>query len=127
MADVQYVADGAGPIAVLTPPDVQELPEPEEESRDLIVGATTTTILDAESESGVTTTELPPELRLRGIRGLVKGRITFKIVMPFIVLMFVLAIGGTWYVLNQVTGSLVQRFQNQLLDAGKNANDSIIT
>jgi len=47
-------------------------------------------------------------------------------VVPFIVVMFVLAIGGSWVVLNLVTGSLVQRFTSQLLDAGKNVNDTII-
>ncbi|HVA24581.1 MAG TPA: HAMP domain-containing protein, partial [Chloroflexota bacterium] len=46
--------------------------------------------------------------------------------VPFIVVMFVLAIGGSWVVLNLVTGSLVQRFTSQLLDAGKNVNDAII-
>ena len=69
---------------------------------------------------------LPSDLQARGIMGLLRGHISVKIVLPFIVVMFVLAIGGSYVVLNLVTGSLAQRFTNQLLDAGKNVNDNIV-
>ncbi|HLG72461.1 MAG TPA: cache domain-containing protein [Chloroflexota bacterium] len=53
-------------------------------------------------------------------------RIAAKIVLPFIAIMFVLAVGGSLVVMNLVTGSLVERFTNQLLDAGRNVNDDIV-
>lgn len=53
-------------------------------------------------------------------------RLAAKFVVPFVVIMFVLALGASWVVLNLVTGSITQRYTNQLLDAGRNVNDNII-
>ena len=117
--------DGEAPIAVLTPVEVEEEPQPE---RSLAAPDLDETALEAEAEAEEDTGGLPAALRSRGaVLDLLTGKkISAKIVVPFIVVMFVLAIGGSWVVLNLVTGSLVQRFTNQLLDAGKNVNDTII-
>jgi class 3 adenylate cyclase len=81
---------------------------------------------EAETETEGQGDDLPADLQRKGFRGFLTGRIDVKIVVPFVVVMFVLAIGGSYVVLNLVTSSLVTRFTNQLLDAGKSVNDTII-
>ncbi|HEX6511892.1 MAG TPA: adenylate/guanylate cyclase domain-containing protein, partial [Chloroflexota bacterium] len=98
-------------------PDTSLAPLPEPDDPALFVA-------DEEEQDGGS--QLPANLRRKGLWGFLTGRISVKIVVPFIVVMFVLAVGGSYVVLNLVTTSLVQRFQNQLLDAGKNVNDGII-
>jgi hypothetical protein len=117
--------DGEGSIAVLTPVEIEE-EEPRPEKSLTAPPPQETAPVEAEAESEGTGQDLPKELQRKGLIGFLTGRISVKIVVPFIVVMFVLAIGGSWVVLNLVTGSLVQRFTNQLLDAGKNVNDTII-
>ena len=116
--------DGEGPIAVLTPVEVEEQPEPEESLTALTPDDSAA--IEAEAEAEGTGDELPADLQRKGLIGFLTGRISVKIVVPFIVVMFVLAIGGSYVVLNLVTGSLVEKFTSQLLDAGKNVNDAII-
>src|SRR5689334_6230998 len=116
--------DGEGPIAVLTPVEVEQQPEPEESLTALTPDDSAA--IEAEAEGEGTGEELPPDLQRKGLVGFLTGRISVKIVVPFIVVMFVLAIGGSYVVLNLVTGSLVEKFTSQLLDAGKNVNDAII-
>lgn len=117
---------GEHPIAVLTPVEIDE--EDEQPQQSLVSTETDETGLEVEGEPQPDASELPDSLRRKNwLLDIIHGkRISAKIVVPFIVVMFVLAIGGSWVVLNLVTGSLVQRFTNQLLDAGKNVNDTII-
>ena len=103
---------------------MEEQPEPEESLTALTPDDSAAIEADAEGEG--TGDELPPDLQRKGLIGFLTGRISVKIVVPFIVVMFVLAIGGSYVVLNLVTGSLVEKFTSQLLDAGKNVNDAII-
>ncbi|HLQ32961.1 MAG TPA: adenylate/guanylate cyclase domain-containing protein [Chloroflexota bacterium] len=112
--------DGEGPIAVLTPVEIEEEPQPER-------SLTPVEAQEPESFEPVVPEEQEDvDIRPKGLLGFFRGRISVKIVAPFVFVMFVLAIGGSWVVLNLVTGNLVTRFQNQLLDAGKNVNDGII-
>jgi class 3 adenylate cyclase len=103
---------------------VEQQPEPEESLTALTPDDSAA--IEAEAEGEGTGEELPPDLQRKGLVGFLTGRISVKIVVPFIVVMFVLAIGGSYVVLNLVTGSLVEKFTSQLLDAGKNVNDAII-
>ena len=110
------------PIRALIPRDPSEEAPPEENTRLDLESVEPDAEVQAEPEGAA----LPPDLEARGIVGLLRGHISVKIVVPFIVVMFVLAIGGSYVVLNLVTGSLAQRFTTQLLDAGKNVNDNIV-
>lgn len=55
-----------------------------------------------------------------------RGRISVKILGPYLLLMFLVAALATVVVTRLVSSSLEQRFANQLLDAGKNANDDVL-
>ncbi len=110
------------PVRALIPRDPSEEAPPEENTRLDLEPVEAEAGVQAEPEGAA----LPPDLEARGIVGLLRGHISVKIVVPFIVVMFVLAIGGSYVVLNLVTGSLAQRFTTQLLDAGKNVNDNIV-
>ncbi len=116
-------SDGEGLIAVLTPVELDE-EEPKESLP--VLKPEDFAPVHAEPEPENEAGDLPAELRRRGIKGFLTGRIDVKIVVPFVIVMFVLAVGGSYVVLNLVTKSLVDRFTNQLLDAGKNVNDTII-
>ncbi|GEM_PF-1145483 len=112
--------DGEGPIAVLAPVDPEEHAPPDD--RALVP-------VDAEPQEFEPVEPEAPEavdIRPTGLMGFLRGRISVKIVLPFVFVMFVLALGGSWIVLNLVQGNLVQKFQAQLLDAGRNVNDGII-
>src|SRR5581483_10862171 len=115
-------SDGEGPIAVLTPIDVEEQPDPE---RALAVASEALPVTPEEVLEEATD-QLPDELRLRGLRKFFLGRIDVKIVAPFIFVMVVLGIGASFVVLNLLSSSVAQRFQSQLVDAGKIVNDGII-
>ncbi|MDE3075645.1 MAG: HAMP domain-containing protein [Chloroflexota bacterium] len=62
----------------------------------------------------------------RGLAGFLTGRISTKIVGPYLAIMFLMAVLGTFVVLRQVSTSLEQRFSSQLLDAGRAVNDAVI-
>src|SRR5438445_2903210 len=104
---------GEGPIAVLTPAVVDEEALPDSK---LIPLETQ----EPEGFQPVEPEEPEVDIRPKGLMGFLRGHISVKIVLPFVLVMFVLALGGSWVVLNLVQGNLVARFQNQLLDAGKN-------
>jgi adenylate cyclase len=55
-----------------------------------------------------------------------RGHLSAKILGPYLVLMFFVAALGSFVVVRLVTGSLEQRFVNQLLDAGKSVNDNVL-
>jgi class 3 adenylate cyclase len=56
----------------------------------------------------------------------VRGHIGAKIIGPYLVLMVLLAFLGTFVVVRQVSNSLEQRFENQLLDAGTAVNQTVL-
>jgi class 3 adenylate cyclase len=114
-------------MSVLTPVESAGAPEPQRSLAILPEDAALPVTDDQEvTEPAVEASDLPEELRPKGLKGFLTGRISVKIVAPFIVVMAVMAILGSYVVLNLVTGSLVDRFKSQLLDAGKNVNDGII-
>ena len=69
---------------------------------------------------------IPAELRRRGLAGVLTGRIDVKIIGPYVIVMLLLLGLASFVTLRLLTDQLTQRFQNQLLDAGKAANDSVI-
>ena len=54
------------------------------------------------------------------------GRIDVKIIGPYMLVMLVLAVLATFVTLRLMTNQLTQRFQNQLVDAGKAANSTVL-
>lgn len=113
-------------MSILTPVETGGASEAERSLTILPENAALPVTDDQEAPEVVADTDLPEELRPKGLKGFLTGRISVKIVAPFIVVMAVMAILGSFVVLNLVTGSLVDRFKNQLLDAGKNVNDGVI-
>ena len=65
-------------------------------------------------------------MRLGGPLGAARRHIGAKIVGPYLVLMVLLAFLGTFVVVRQVSNSLEQRFENQLLDAGTAVNQTVL-
>jgi putative nucleotidyltransferase with HDIG domain len=55
-----------------------------------------------------------------------RSRIRWKILVPYAVLSFVLALAGTYLVTRIVAGSFEERFQNQLAEAARVASDSLV-
>ncbi len=53
-------------------------------------------------------------------------RISAKIIVPYVMVILLLATGGTYIVVRLVAGSLDERLINQLVDAGRKANDSLV-
>lgn len=54
-------------------------------------------------------------------------RISAKIIVPYVIVIALLAAGGTFIVVRLVAGSLDERLVNQLVDAGRKANDAVVT
>jgi putative nucleotidyltransferase with HDIG domain len=52
--------------------------------------------------------------------------IRWKIIAPYVVLTAVIAGGGTYLAAQQVTGTLEERFENQLAEAARVASDSVV-
>ncbi len=63
---------------------------------------------------------------LRGASTFLWGRISSKIIVPYLFMMFVVAMLATYVVLRLVSDSLEQRYISQLLDAGKAVNDGVV-
>lgn len=63
---------------------------------------------------------------LRRAVGVVTKHISTKIVVPYLVVIFLLAMLGTFIVMKLVAGSLEERLINQLVDAGRKANDAMV-
>lgn len=63
---------------------------------------------------------------LRRAVGVVTKHISTKIVGPYLVVIFLLALMGTYIVMRLVAGSLEERLINQLVDAGRKANDAMV-
>ena len=59
--------------------------------------------------------------------GFFTHRISAKIVGPYIIIISLLAAGGTFIVVRLVAGSLDERLVNQLVDAGRKANDAMVS
>ena len=55
-----------------------------------------------------------------------RAHVSWKIVAPYIVLTLVLAATGTYLATQFVTGSLQDRFYNQLAEAARVASDSVV-
>ncbi len=53
-------------------------------------------------------------------------KIRWKIVLPYLVLTIVLAVAGSYLATRLVTGSLEERFDNQLAEAGRVVSDSVV-
>jgi putative nucleotidyltransferase with HDIG domain len=53
-------------------------------------------------------------------------RIRWKIVLPYVFLTVVLAVAGSYLATSLVTGSLADRFDNQLAEAGRGVSDAIV-
>jgi signal transduction histidine kinase len=64
--------------------------------------------------------------RIMRIAGSVASSIRTKIVLPYAVLTLAVATVGTFVVTQLVAGSLEERFDNQLVDAGRVASDSVV-
>src|SRR5687768_11298773 len=56
----------------------------------------------------------------------VPARIRWKIVAPYVALTIVVAFAGTYLATNLVSGSLEDRFDNQLAEAARVASDSVV-
>ena len=70
---------------------------------------------------------LAPAGRLLGSAALfVPSHVRWKIVTPYIVLTLLVAAAGTFIATRFVTGSLEERFDNQLAEAARVASDSIV-
>jgi putative nucleotidyltransferase with HDIG domain len=57
---------------------------------------------------------------------LIRAHVSWKIVAPYIVLTLILAAAGTYLTTQFVTGSLQDRFDNQLAEAARVASDSVV-
>ena len=57
---------------------------------------------------------------------LVPARIRWKIVAPYVALTIVVAFAGTYLATNLVSGSLEDRFNNQLAESARVASDSVV-
>src|SRR5688500_1008672 len=55
-----------------------------------------------------------------------RSRIRWKILVPYAVLSFVLALAGTYLVTRIVAGSFEERFHNQLAEAARVTSDSLV-
>jgi putative nucleotidyltransferase with HDIG domain len=62
----------------------------------------------------------------RLITRLVPARIRWKIVAPYVALTIVVAFAGTYLATDLVTGSLEERFDNQLAESARVASDSVV-
>lgn len=64
--------------------------------------------------------------RLRAVLSLPARRIRWKIIAPYVLLTLLLAGAGTYIATRLVTGSLEERFDNQLAEAARVASDSLV-
>ena len=64
--------------------------------------------------------------RIMRIAGSLASSIRTKIVLPYAVLTLAVATVGTFVVTQLVAGSLEEGFDNQLVDAGRVASDSVV-
>src|SRR5579864_9545031 len=101
-------------MSVLTPVESSSAPEPQRSLTILPPDAALPVRDEVEEAEPAVESDLPDELKRKGLKGFLTGRIDVKIVSPFIVVMAVMAILGSFVVLNLVTGSLADRFKNQL-------------
>ena len=53
-------------------------------------------------------------------------QIRWKIIAPYVILTLVLAAGGTFLATRMVTGSLEERFENQLAEAARVTSDAVV-
>lgn len=65
-------------------------------------------------------------LRVRGIITYPLQHVRGRIILPFAVLTLLLAVGGSYLVTNLVAGSLQERFDNQLVEAGRVVSDETV-
>jgi adenylate cyclase len=72
------------------------------------------------------TTHISPPLGWRRIFAPITHRVGGKIISPYLVLVFILAIFATYVVMNLVTTSLEEKFRSQLADSGRAANESMV-
>ena len=79
----------------------------------------------------------PPPKRFAGIRNfpgriynlimkLIAGSIAGKIIAPYILILFILAMVAVFVVSRLVSGSLDEQFTNKLLDRGKATNEALV-
>ena len=61
-----------------------------------------------------------------GIVRLWPAKIRWKIVAPYVVLTLIVAAAGTFFATRLVTGSLADRFDNQLAEAARVASDAVV-
>lgn len=64
--------------------------------------------------------------RVRGIVTYPLQHVRGRIILPFAVLTLLLAVGGSYLVTNLVAGSLQERFDNQLVEAGRVVSDETV-
>src|SRR3990172_7547003 len=64
--------------------------------------------------------------RLRGILLLPGRHIRWKIIAPYALLTILIAATGTYIATRLVTGSLEERFENQLAEAARVTSDSVV-
>src|SRR5687768_4493062 len=63
---------------------------------------------------------------LLGLSQIVFSRIRWKIVAPYLVLSLLVAGSGTFLATRLITASLADRFNNQLIEAGRVASDALV-
>jgi hypothetical protein len=71
------------------------------------------------------TTRIPSRLA-GGLGRLWPTKIRWKIVAPYVVLTLIVAAAGTFLATRLVTGSLADRFHNQLAEAARVASDAVV-
>lgn len=69
---------------------------------------------------------LAPPRGWRKIFALFTHRISGKIIIPYLVLVLILAVFATYVVMNLVTTSLEEKFRSQLADAGRSVNEAMV-
>src|SRR2546423_1212692 len=69
---------------------------------------------------------MPSPKGWRRVLSPITHRVGGKIISPYLAIVFVLAILGTYVVMNLVTSSLEEKFRSQLADAGRAANESVV-
>ena len=82
--------------------------------------------IDTVVEPGDTKGPGRPSLIAR-LLGFFTHRISAKIIGPYVIIISLLAAGGTFIVVRLVAGSLDERLVNQLVDAGRKSNDAMVS
>ncbi len=99
--------------------------------------AETLPVLASDLEGGALALPGPPRKRFAGIRNfpgriynlimrLIAGSIAGKIIAPYILILFILAMVAVFVVSRLVSGSLDEQFTNKLLDRGKATNEALV-